>query len=65
MRLRVDGNDSLVERGVNLDADLPTLREEQSSTSPGPCSQFWEQGGEWLEVLLPVLGEGFRVRANG
>jgi len=36
-----DENARLVERGVSLDTDLPILREEQSSTSPGPCSQNW------------------------
>jgi len=58
-------DNALVERGVSLDTDLPTLREEQSSTSPGLFSQFWEKRSEWLEVPLPMLGEGFRVRANG
>jgi len=55
----------LVLGGISLDTDPPTLREEQSSTSPDPFSQFWEKGSEWLEVPLPMLGEGFRVRDNG
>jgi hypothetical protein len=48
---------TLVERGVSLNTDLPS--------SPGPFSQNWEKGSERLEVPLPMLGEGFRVRANG
>jgi hypothetical protein len=50
---------------VALVKPVAYLRYSVSSTSPGPFSQFWEKGSEWLEVPLPKLGEGFRVRAKG
>jgi len=39
--------------GINLDTDPPTLREEQSATSPGPFSQNWKKDRERLKSLSP------------
>jgi len=33
-------------------------------SSPNPESHIWEKGNQNFKVPLPILGEGFRVRAK-